>query len=187
MSEDSLHDRGKAMEDLFFHDVDQKLLEQLKADAEADENRESLMSATGIRDANAIQHLVEQGISVETLASVGLIPLVAVAWADGKMEPNEREAVLKAAAESGIDANNACYQLIAGWLNNRPSDALLASWKEYIGALKSSVDGAAFNQIQTSIVERANQVAAAAGGFLGMGSISDVEKNVIAELSAAFN
>lgn len=187
MSEDSLHDRGKAMEDLFFHDVDQKLLDQLKADAKADENRESLMNATGIQDADTIKHLVEQGISVETLASVGLIPLVAVAWADGKMEQNEREAVMKAAAESGIDTNNCCYQLIAGWLNNRPSDALLASWKEYIGALKSSLDGAAYSQIQNSIIDRATQVAAAAGGFLGMGSISDVEKKVIAELEAAFH
>lgn len=187
MSEDSLHDRGKAMEDLFFHDVDQKLLEQLKADAEADENRESLMKATGIHDAQAIEHLVEQGISVETLASIGLIPLVAVAWADGKMEPNERDAILKATAESGIDSNNCCYQLIEGWLNQRPSDGLLSSWKEYIGALKTSLDSAAFHQIQNSIVDRATQVAAAAGGFLGIGSVSEVEKKVIAELESAFN
>ncbi len=187
MTEDSLHDRGKAMEDLFFHDVDQKLLHQLKADAEADQNRESLMKATGIHDADVIQHLADQGISVETLASIGLIPLVAVAWADGKMEDNEREAVLKAAAESGIDKSNCCYELILRWLNNKPSDELVASWKEYIGALREPLDATALNQIKISILDRAKRVADSAGGFLGVHSTSASEKAVIEDLESAFD
>ncbi len=187
MTEDSLHEHGKAMEDLFFHDVDQKLLHQLKADAEADKNRESLMKATGIHDADVIKHLVDQGISVETLASIGLIPLVAVAWADGKMEDNERKAVLKAAAESGIDQNNCCYELILRWLNNKPSAELVASWKEYIGALRGTLDATALNQIKASILDRTKRVADSAGGFLGGHATSAVEKEVMEDLGSAFD
>jgi len=39
----------------------------------------------------------------ETVLALQLVPLAAVAWADGKIEPREREAVLKAAAAQGIE------------------------------------------------------------------------------------
>ena len=103
MTNDSLQDRGKAMEDMFFHDRDAQLIEKMKAELSAEEDRTSLIAATGIQDASVINKLMEQGISCETLAGVGLIPLVVVAWADGKMEDKEREAILQAACESGIN------------------------------------------------------------------------------------
>ena len=52
-------------------------------------HRQALATATGIKDTGAIDRLIEQGISAETLASVGLIPLVAVAWADEKMDDKD--------------------------------------------------------------------------------------------------
>lgn len=186
MTNDSLHDRGKAMEDLFFRDQDQQLLEKMKAELTAEEDRSSLISATGIDDVEVINQLMEHGVSVQTLAGIGLIPLVAVAWADGKMEDKEREAVLKAATESGIGPDHASYTLISGWLNDRPADSLLASWKDYVGALKSTLDQSAVDQIKRSVIDRAKRVADSAGGFLGIGSTSNVEQQVLEELEAAF-
>ena len=65
---------------------------------------------------------------------------MAVAWADGKMDDNEKTAILQAANESGIDQSHSSYQLISGWLNKKPDASLMASWKDYIGALKQNLD-----------------------------------------------
>ncbi len=186
MTEDALHDRGKAMEDVFFHDVDQRLMDQIKAELAADENRTELAAATGIEDKAVIGRLIELGISAETLASVGLIPLIAVAWADGKMEANERDAVLRAARESGITEGHASHKLVANWLIHRPGDDLLDTWKDYVVSLKQSLDATSLEQVKNSVIHRAQRVANSAGGFLGLGRTSKVEQEVIDDLKAAF-
>jgi len=51
-----------------------------------------------------LDSLIASGISPDTIAAVSLIPLVAVAWADKKLEAKERDAILNAATEAGISA-----------------------------------------------------------------------------------
>ena len=186
MTDDSLHDRGKAMEDVFFHDVDQKLMDQMKAELAADQDRTELVAATGIEDTEVINRLLDHGISAETLATVGLIPLIAVAWADDKMEPAERDAVLRAARESGIVEGNASYRLVSNWLTHRPDSEFLQTWKDYVQSLKQTLDATSLAQVQKSVITRAQRVANAAGGFLGLGRTSAVEQQVIDDLNATF-
>ena len=119
------------------------------------------------------------------MASVALIPLVAVAWADNKMEENEKEAILKAANEAGVSEGSASHQSIAAWLDNRPDASLTEAWKNYMGALNESIDPVAFNQLKAIVIRRAENVAEAAGGFLGLGNkVSDAERKVIDELAS---
>ena len=73
MSEDQFERRGNALEDMFFYRSDQELLEQIKQDLADKEAREQLASFS----------------RAETLACVTLIPLVVVAWADGKLDEEE--------------------------------------------------------------------------------------------------
>ena len=101
--DDSLNSRGKAMEELFFKEKDQQLLEKIRNEAASKEQREALQNASGIEDAAVLDALTATGITPESLMSVSLIPLVAVAWADKKMEDAEKAAILQAAEAGGID------------------------------------------------------------------------------------
>ena len=174
------------MENEFFHNLDNELLEKMKAELAAGEEQTALIAATGIDDVEVIRHLMDQGISSATLASIGLIPLVAVAWADGKMDVREREAILQAARETGIGEGHSSYKLISKWLRNPPSDDLLASWKDYVAAMKETLDATAVSQIRKSVLDRARIVANAAGGFLGVARTSEAEQKVIDELESVF-
>ena len=188
MSSDSLHDRGKALENIFFADQDQKLLEKMKEQMQKSEGLKSLAQATGIQENSVLEHLLAQNITSETLASVALIPLVAVAWADQQMEEKEKAAILKAVTSCGITEDQASYALVSHWLESQPGADLLATWKEYVSELKSNLDEAAFAQLKANVVQRAQQVAEAAGGFLGIGNkVSSEEQAVLDELTAAFN
>ncbi|MGB2499504.1 MAG: hypothetical protein ACPIA2_07400 [Mariniblastus sp.] len=182
---DSLNDRGKAIEDVFFNARDQELIQKLKQEMAASEAREAMTIASGIEDAAVLDSLIDCGITPESMASVALIPLVAVAWADNKMEENEKEAILKAANEAGVSEGSASHQSIAAWLDNRPDASLTEAWKNYMGALNESIDPVAFNQLKAIVIRRAENVAEAAGGFLGLGNkVSDAERKVIDELAS---
>lgn len=184
---DSIHDRGRAMEDLFFQQKDQQLLEKLKSELSMKESRDQLEQASGIHDRDVLNQLIEHGVTVETLLSVGMIPLVAVAWADNVLQPAERKSIMQAAESSGIAPDSTAYKLLESWLQERPDRSLLVAWELYIKSLKSQVDVLAFNQLKSQVLDRAEKVADSAGGFLGMGNrVSEAERRVLNELKAVF-
>ena len=78
---DSLRDRGKAMEDVFFKAKDQELLAKLRSEMASDENLKALSAATGITDEKTLDALASSEVTPESATAISLIPLVAVAWA----------------------------------------------------------------------------------------------------------
>ena len=185
---DSLHERGKSMENLFFAEKDHELLQKMRDEIVALESREALKSASGIADTSVLTALSEIGITPESLTSVALIPLVAVAWSDNKMEEAEKAAILKAADAAGITVGSASYQTINTWLSKKPDSELLEAWKAYIGSLQTVLDAVSLMQLKKSILGRTEEVAKASGGLLGLGQkVSMSERKVLDELAAAFD
>jgi hypothetical protein len=183
---DFLQDRKKALEEQFFAKQNRELLEKLRSQDEAEKRREALAEASGIRSDTLLDHLIAQNITAETFAALSLIPLVAVAWADGAIQGNEREAILKAAAESGMSSQDSSYQLLEGWLAEAPGPDVLDAWKEYIQAFASTSDSQVSAVLKDEILGRARAVAESAGGILGIGKVSLVEEAVLQELEGAF-
>lgn len=180
----SLHDRGKALEQSFFREVDKQLLEKLRAEQE---QRKSLTAACTVADEAVLDRLVEVGIAGETMVAFALYPLVAVAWADGSIQANERDAILSALSEDGIGADDPNYQLVEQWLAEQPGDELLATWKEYVAALREALGESGITSLKRDILGRAQRVAESAGGILGLGNkVSESEAAVISELEKAF-
>lgn len=185
--DDSLHHRGRVMEDMFFAEADQKLLEQMRSKIESKDHRLALRTATGIDDDEVLDQLDHSGITPESLTSVSLIPLVFVAWADRKMDPLEKAAIMRAAEANGIESDSVSHQTLQNWLTRKPAPELMETWKAYIGAIKVKLAPAAFNQLKSSVLDRAKEVAAATGGFLNMvNTVSDQEQKILDEMEATF-
>ena len=183
---DFLQDRKKALEEQFFARENQKLLNDLKQKDEAKAHRDALIAASGIRNDSLLDHLIELDVSAETVAALSLVPLVVVAWADGVIQKKERAATLKAAEETGIQPYDTAFQLLETWLESRPGPDLLDTWKEYVGAFRGSAHDQVTHILREEIMGRAKAVAEAAGGFLGMGTVSPEEKKVLEDLEQAF-
>jgi hypothetical protein len=184
---DDLHGRGQALENVFFGERDQELLQKLKAELEGQEVRDALRSVSGIDNDEVLDSLISSGVTPESLSALSLIPLVSVAWCDDSMETAEKDAVLEAAAASGIVKGSAASDLLGDWLSQRPGNELLETWKSYVGVLKDQLDATAYSQLKASVINRAEHIAESAGGFFGLGSVSDKEKQAIADLSQAFD
>ena len=106
MSDDQFQRRGQSLEDMFFYKSDQALLEKMRQELADREARDQLSSLTGITNEQLLDVLVSHHVKPETLACVMLIPLVMVAWADGKLDEEEKLAVLRAVKEKGLSEND---------------------------------------------------------------------------------
>jgi hypothetical protein len=187
MADEFLGDRKKALEESFFAKENARLLERMKAEKESKASGEGLAEISGIRDEALLDKLVELNIEIDTWAAVSLVPLVEVAWADGKIDERERRAVLSAAETSGLVPGSPSYELLESWLARRPDARLLAVWGEYIVDLCANLGSDEKAAVKEKLIGRAREVALAAGGFLGLGSkISSEEEVILAELEKAF-
>ena len=185
---DALGERGKALEDSFFQQKDKVLLEKLREEYRTQGKRDALSEVSGIADEALLDELIQLQIEPPTFATFSLLPLIKVAWADGKVQKAEREAILAAAEQSGITKSSAAFEILDGWMEEPPSNDLYEAWKHYAHTLKSSLGEDQASKLQSNVLGRAREVAEAAGGFLGFGNkVSDEEAEVLEELAAAFN
>lgn len=185
MTTDSLGERGQSLEEAFFRNMDRQLIEELRAKKEREQQLEELAAASGIEHREVLGALLDAGVHGEALVAVGLVPLIEVAWADHAMDAGEREAILHAARDVGMTRGSTAAKLLFAWLEQRPGVELLEAWKSYAGALVSELDEAGAAAVRDDILGRAQKVAEAAGGFLGLGSVSREERRMLAELAAA--
>lgn len=179
-----LRQSGKALEDSFFAKENARLLEKLKK-ADALEAKRQAFKAANIKSEALIDALVELEIEVSAMAALSLVPLVAVAWADGEIQNKERKAIIKAAEEGGIEPGSANHELLENWLKTKPGPDLLATWKEYAHAIEERLDSVVGNELKERLMNRTTAIAKAAGGILGLGAISKAEQAMLDELAHA--
>ena len=180
MDRNSLNDAGKGLEDAFFAKENARLLQQMRDKAAKQERRAAMRDVVRVNDDALIDHLIEFGLEPGTVLALQLVPLAAVAWADGQIEPKERDAVLKAAAAQGVTRDSVAGQMLDSWLVQQPSAELVAAWTSHMRALWPLLSPQERADIRASALERARSVAEAAGGFLGLTSrISPQEKAVL--------
>ena len=117
-------ERRKALENAFFSDQEQKLLDELRAENARRETRELLRERSGVDDDAVLDKLIELSIDTESVVAMSLVPLIRVAWADGSIHDKERNAVLESAAAGGVGKDTPAYALLDSWLAQKPDDAL---------------------------------------------------------------
>lgn len=178
--------------DAVFQEHDLALLEVLddaQTEAATEQSRiDALAKATGVRDQRTLQMLLDRGITADKAAALALIPLVAVAWADGRLQDDEIHALMTAAHNEGIEKGTPAYELFHRWLLAEPNRRLRVAWANYVISLCKNLSDTAREALREQTLDRAIRVAQAAGGFLGIGDkISDTEQEILDELSMAFD
>lgn len=187
MSIDVREEGRRALEEEFFARLNFELKEKLLAEMSRKEAIAELSLASAIKNEKVLGILLDAQITPATLQALSLVPLVRVAWADGSLDAKEQDAILKAATDLGIDTNHPSFDALKSWLTEAPSDMLFNTWRIYVRELGMTMDKADFAQVRAEIVTRAERVAQAAGGFLGLGSkISASERDELDKIDEAF-
>jgi len=159
-------------EDAYFRKQDQELRQKL---------REELGQAAGDlkqspRDLSLANKIQKLGFIGDKIKVFDLMPLVHVAWADGSVSRQEREAIL-GVAEARVPRGSAAFVLMESLLEERPPQNFL---DESLSLLKL----VAGDTRAESIVELCIQVASASGGFMNVGNVSSEERQQIEAIAA---
>lgn len=185
MADTELNEMSLSLQDAFFRKEDEKLIENLRMMRKLSESKEALRNVSGITDEHLLARLVELEVRPETLASFALVPLIEVAWADGTIDPKEKEAFLKAAESVGFGFGSVDHTLLEEWSTIRPDAVLFTAWEHFAGDLCKNLSAEDKAVLKKDILDHATAIAKASGGILGMGAISSEEKAVIERLDRA--
>jgi hypothetical protein len=143
-----------------------------------------LAEATGIYDPVQLRDLMSAGLTLDTVAALGVVPLVAVAWASGSVHPRERAVALTAVVAAGIPEASEAYSTFSSWLDERPDLNLLEIWGTYVRALRSRLTSETYDELRRSLLARARKIAEAAGGPGDRGEITLEEAAAIERIAS---
>jgi hypothetical protein len=176
---DQFQARQRSLENAFFQKVDVKLLENLRSELAAVEEANGLAHVSGIMDQKVLGDLVRVGVTAESLLAMRFVPMIQVAWSDRRISAAEQAAILKAAESEKVLPNSPAYHLLRTWLESPPDAAIFTAWKEYIRELARITPAESLAELRERTKSLCYQVAKAAGGVLGIGSISQAEQQAI--------
>lgn len=171
--------REQALENAFFLKRDAELLARMRSQLAEMEEQQRVAHVSGILDEHVLLDLVHAGVTAETLLAMRFAPMIAVAWADGRVSADERTAILNSLATENIRPGSPAYHLVERWLDDRPDEAVFLAWKEYVAELAKIMPPESLEKLRKRTEALCYQVARAAGGVFGIGSISPAEQTAI--------
>jgi hypothetical protein len=182
-----LKQQGRLLEDEFFAKQDAVLIEKLRELERMEKTQEALSSVSGITNEKILKHLVELDVHADLLATLTLVPLVEVAWADGEVQEQERLIILAESTRLGMKAGSVDYVLLEKWLTRPPPEKMLNAWIVYIRGLCEVLPPEEIGEIKNTFLSRARKVAECTGSFLGLTSaVSSAEQILLNKLESAF-
>ncbi len=122
---EGLANRGRSLEEEFFLKRNAQLIAEQKKLEHMKQNKESLAAVSGIKNEKILNKLVELEISPTILASLMILPLVEVAWADGNLSEKEKSAILGDISKGDATHGDLDPRLLEAWLKEKPSDKFL--------------------------------------------------------------
>jgi hypothetical protein len=179
---DSLHERGRALEEEFFRKKNQELVEKMKQRERDAEVLRDIAARAGVDDPEVVRELQKLGFTPETVGLLPLVPLVQVAWADGSIAEAEREKIVDLARSRGVVDGSAAYVQLQAWLADRPS------WEVFDGArrlIRAVVDapGGETKMTVDELVAYCEEIASASGGLFGLRKISAEERDILTSIA----
>ncbi len=125
------------------------------------------------------------GYNRETIPLLHLVPLIQVAWADGEISQDERRQILEAARLHGVEEGSSAHGQLVSWLDARPGEDFFRRSLQAIRAILHALEPEHRQTRAADLLTLCTKVAAASGGFFGIGrKVSLEEKQLLAEITA---
>lgn len=144
--------------------------------------REAIARTVGTAELSLLDRIEQLGFTGDSARVLDLLPLIHVAWVDGKADARERATILTIVEERGIPHNSDAAILVESLLEERPSETFLSESLALVRdlAAKQGNDG-------KKLVDLCVDIAEASGGLFGFGErVNDSEYALIERIAAAF-
>jgi hypothetical protein len=183
VDKDAFADRGRSLEDEYFHRKEKEVIDKMRRKAAADAERQRLGEQAGVADDEVLRDLQELGYTAETVMLLHLVPLIQTAWAEGGITPKERDLVVQAARKRGVAAGSAADAQLSRWLEEKPSDQFFQSTLRMIRTILQAQSPEAREAGERDLLSLATAIASASGGIVGFRAVSDEERQILAHIN----
>ena len=172
-------DIAKGREDAYFRQKEIDLIEKLQRKFHQQQDHERLAEEVGVHDELILKAFEELGFTRATVSILHLVPLVQVAWSDGRVSEAERAKILEMASLRGITPGTPGFLMLEQLLNTRPSERGFDVCWRIIRAVLSAWPEEKRRAFEVSLPAYATEVASVSGGLLGFRSISAEERTAL--------
>ena len=180
---DAFAERGRSLEEEYFHRKERELIDKMRVRAAADEQRRRLGEMAGVADEEVLSDLQALGYTPETVMMLYLVPVIQIAWAEGGISQKERDLIVKAARSRGITEGTPCDQQLNLWLTTRPSDEMFEKSLRAIRTLLQAQPADARDASEKNLLSLATAIASASGGIVGFGAVSAEERQILSHIN----
>jgi hypothetical protein len=113
----------------------------------------------GIDDPEVLQTLAVMEFTPNTARLIFLLPLVQMAWADGRVTRRQRKFIFEAARLHAIDEHGAGGRMLSEWVKRRPSDSFFELALRVIRNILHSLSPEAHESRKRELLEHCRRVA----------------------------
>ena len=143
-----------------------------------------------MNDLELVAELQKLGLDAESFRAVVLLPLIQVAWADERVQPQERKAILLIAKGHNLLVGRA-EEVVNGWLEKPPTPEQFELGRRVLATLAHRKQGIGADMPESvidTVVELCTVVAESAGGLFGLiWRVSGDERRAIREIASHLN
>lgn len=180
-----LTERSRKSEEDYFRRKEQELIDKLRIRTETEAHRKGLAQAIGLENEQILDVLRELGFDRATVVVLFLVPLLQVAWSDGSITDRERALLLEAAHAHGVKEGTPAHAKLNEWLNGKPPEQIVGRALQVIRDIMAFQSTDARQATTDKLLNACERIAAASGGFLGLGSkISPEEAAVMKRVAS---
>jgi hypothetical protein len=166
----------KANEERYFQQKNKELLDKLKREEKAMEDRVHLSRMLNTQKDHLTEEAALLGFSPETVRLVWLVPLVYVAWSDHGISDSEKSFIKRFAEMHGMLSNQESNDLLDRWLKNPPPADFFDRCHSLIFRLYQGISRQKALELQSRLQHGCASVAESDGGFLGFGGRTSREE-----------
>jgi tellurite resistance protein len=165
-------------------DVREAIREQLEESAvglerELAHAKRKIADSVGTTNLDLAARIAALGFDEETSHVLDLVPLIHVAWADGKIQRGERARILEIMEVRGYGPGSRPFIMIEALLEKPPPPAFMRQSLAILRQLLGDRQGVA-----QTIVSMCVEVANASGGIFGFGNrVSEEERDLISKIA----
>src|SRR5438270_5430592 len=113
---------ARSRENLYFLNKEAEVIDHLRDVGRLEREREMISEAIGIANEATLRELQNLGFSRDTVLLLPVVPLVHVAWGDGKITDREACFIRSLAQIRGITRETPASALLETWLQKRPPE-----------------------------------------------------------------
>lgn len=179
---DAFAERGRSLEEEYFHRKEREVIEKMRRNAAAQDERRRLGEQAGVRDEDVLRDLQELGYTPETVMLLHLVPLIQTAWAESGVSAKERDLIVKAARSRGVAEGSAADAQLQRWLTNKPSEELFEKTLRAIRTILQAQSAETRETSERDLLSLATAIAAASGGIVGFRAVSEEERQILAHI-----